>query len=69
MADDGLMPPGTYHSGAALDAGYLEHRGIARVKWAPGDPDMFHTDEERGRVAELGTAARAYRAVAARLAA
>lgn len=69
MAADGLPPPGTYHSGGALDAGYLGHRGIAGVMWGPGDPDMFHTDEERVRVADLITAARAYRAVAARLAA
>jgi acetylornithine deacetylase len=68
MAADGLPPPGTYHSGGALDAGYLAHRGIAGVMWGPGDPDMFHTDEERVRVADLITAARAYRAVAARVA-
>jgi acetylornithine deacetylase len=69
MVADGLPPPGSYHSGGALDAGYLEHRGIAGVMWGPGDPDMFHTDEERVRVADLINAARAYRAVAARLAA
>lgn len=69
MGDDGLPPPGTYHSNGALDAGYLEHRGIAGVMWGPGDPDMFHTDEERVPVADLIAAARAYRAVAARLAA
>jgi acetylornithine deacetylase len=68
MEEAGLPPPGTYHSNGALDAGYLEHRGIAGVMWGPGDPDMFHTDEERVRVADLITAARAYRAVAARLA-
>lgn len=68
MAAEGLPPPGTYHSGGALDAGYLAHLGIAAVMWGPGDPDMFHTDEERVRVADLVTAARAYRAVAARLA-
>jgi acetylornithine deacetylase len=69
MADAGLPPPGTYHSDGALDAGYLEVRGIKGVMWGPGDPGMFHTDEERVRVADLVTAAHAYRAVAARLAA
>ncbi|HEV7268133.1 MAG TPA: M20/M25/M40 family metallo-hydrolase [Falsiroseomonas sp.] len=68
METDGLSPPGAYHSGGALDAGYLAHRGIAGVMWGPGDPDMFHTDEESVRVSDLVTAARAYRAVAAQLA-
>jgi acetylornithine deacetylase len=69
MADGALAPPGTYHSDGALDAGYLEVRGIKGVMWGPGDPNQFHTDEEQVRVADLITAAQAYRAVAARLAA
>ncbi|WP_372618829.1 M20 family metallopeptidase [Falsiroseomonas sp.] len=69
MEAEGLPPPGTYHSNGALDAGYLAHLGIAGVMWGPGDPDMFHTDEERVRVPDLINAARAYRAVGARLAA
>lgn len=69
MADSGLPPPGTYHSDGALDAGYLEANGIKGVMWGPGDPTQFHTDEERVRIADIVTAAQAYRAVAARLAA
>ncbi|MCZ7658120.1 MAG: M20/M25/M40 family metallo-hydrolase [Xanthobacteraceae bacterium] len=59
----GLVPPGTFYSHGALDAGYLIAQGIEATMWGPGAMELFHTEHERVSLAELTTVARGYQAV------
>lgn len=40
-------PLGTTWSHGAIDAGYFNQEGVPAVMFGPGEPDMFHTDDER----------------------
>lgn len=69
LAGQGLAKPETFYSPSSLDAGYLVQNGIEAVKWGPGSPDQFHTDEEQVSVADVVRMFESYRAVMAHLAA
>ncbi len=45
----------------ALDAGYLVRRGVEAISFGPGDTRLAHTTHDMVSIAELETAARAYR--------
>lgn len=47
----------TSWSHGAIDAGYFNHEGIPAVMFGPGEPDMFHTDDERVALADITFAA------------
>ena len=49
---------------AALDAGYLNEKGIETVMFGPGDLAFAHTDAEVVPVEQVRRAARVYAAVA-----
>lgn len=59
-AAHGLPPPETYWSHAALDAGYLLHRGCEAAMWGPGRIEQYHADEETLAVSEMLDGAKAY---------
>jgi succinyl-diaminopimelate desuccinylase len=59
------MPAPFFYRRAALDAGYFIAQGMPAIMWGPGDPALAHTDEERVRVDEAVTGARAYLALTA----
>ena len=52
---------------AALDAGYLNQRGIETIMFGPGDLHFAHTDEEVVSMQEVRDAARIYAATALEL--
>lgn len=54
--------PKTYFADGALDLGYLQHHGVQAVKWGPGDPAQFHTDNEQVSVADVLLMSRRYHA-------
>ena len=56
-----------FYSPAALDAGYLNQRGIETIMFGPGDLRFAHTDEEVVSVQEVRDAARIYAATALEL--
>ena len=60
--------PDTFYSPGSLDAGYLIQHGTVALKWGPGDPAQFHTDEERVPVADVVLMAQRYKAVLNQLA-
>ena len=53
-----------FYSPAALDAGYLNQRGIETIMFGPGDLRFAHTDEEVVSLQEVRDAARMYAGVA-----
>jgi acetylornithine deacetylase len=55
-----LDMPKTYFADGALDLGYLQHHGVQAVKWGPGDPSQFHTDNEQVSVDQVLLMARRY---------
>lgn len=67
LAADGLPKVETFYSPSSLDAGYLVVNGIEAVKWGPGSPDQFHTDEEQVPVADVVRMFKSYRAVMSHL--
>ena len=67
LAGDRLPKVETFYSPSSLDAGYLVVNGIEAVKWGPGSPDQFHTDEEQVPVAEVVRMFKSYRAVMSHL--
>jgi acetylornithine deacetylase len=56
-----------FYSPAALDAGYLNQRGIETIMLGPGDLRFAHTDEEVVSMQEVRDAARIYAATALEL--
>ena len=56
-----------FYSPAALDAGYLNRRGIETIMFGPGDLRFAHTDQEVVSVQEVRNAARIYAAAALEL--
>ena len=52
---------------AALDAGYLNEKGIETVMFGPGDLAFAHTDSEVASLEQLRRAARVYAAAALRM--
>jgi len=56
-----------FYSSAALDAGYLNQRGIETIMFGPGDLRLAHTDQEVVSIQELRDAARFYAASALEL--
>jgi acetylornithine deacetylase len=56
-----------FYSPAALDAGYLNQRGIETIMFGPGDLRFAHTDEEVVSIQEVRDAARIYVAAAMEL--
>ncbi|HWK97410.1 MAG TPA: M20/M25/M40 family metallo-hydrolase [Pseudolabrys sp.] len=67
LTHGGLAKVETFYSPSSLDAGYLVVNGIEAVKWGPGSPDQFHTDEEQVPVAEVVGMFKSYRAVMSHL--
>ena len=53
-----------FYSPAALDAGYLNQRGIETIMFGPGDLRFAHTDEEVVSLQEVRDAVRVYAGVA-----
>lgn len=53
-----------FYSPAALDAGYLNRRGMETIMFGPGDLCLAHTDEEFVALQEVRDAARIYAATA-----
>ena len=53
-----------FYSPAALDAGYLNQRGIETIMFGPGDLRFAHTDQEVVSVQEVRDVARIYAATA-----
>lgn len=53
-----------FYSPAALDAGYLNRRGIETIMFGPGDLRFAHTDQEVVSMQEVRDAARIYAAAA-----
>jgi acetylornithine deacetylase/succinyl-diaminopimelate desuccinylase-like protein len=56
-----------FYSPAALDAGYLNQRGIETIMFGPGDLRFAHTDQEVVSMQEVREAARIYAATALEL--
>jgi len=56
-----------FYSPAALDAGYLNRRGIQTIMFGPGDLRFAHTDEEVVSMQDVRDAARIYAAAAVEL--
>jgi acetylornithine deacetylase/succinyl-diaminopimelate desuccinylase-like protein len=56
----GLPPPGTFALHGCVDTGILLRRGCEAAMWGPGDPAMWHTDEEQLPVEALLSAAAGY---------
>jgi len=56
-----------FYSPAALDAGYLNQRGIETIMFGPGDLRFAHTDQEVVSMQEVREAARIYAAAALEL--
>lgn len=56
-----------FYSPAALDAGYLNQRGIETIMFGPGDLCFAHTDQEVVSIQEVREAARIYAAAALKL--
>ena len=56
-----------FYSPAALDAGYLNQRGIETIMFGPGDLRFAHTDQEVVSMQEVRDAARIYAATALEL--
>lgn len=67
LAGEGLPKVETFYSPSSLDAGYLVVNGVEAVKWGPGSPDQFHTDEEQVPVADVVRMFKSYRALMAHL--
>jgi acetylornithine deacetylase len=63
-AELGTLPPGHLWSHGAIDAGYFNQQAIPAVMLGPGDPEMFHTDDESVALADVAFAARLYAAAA-----
>lgn len=63
LGQDGRAMPDTFYSPGSVDAGYLVVNGTEAVKWGPGDPAQFHTDEEQVSVADVVRVAEDYRSV------
>jgi acetylornithine deacetylase/succinyl-diaminopimelate desuccinylase-like protein len=57
----GQVPPQTFHSHGALDAGFFCHKGGESAMWGPGAIEQWHSDDERIAVADLVAGAAAYR--------
>jgi acetylornithine deacetylase/succinyl-diaminopimelate desuccinylase-like protein len=57
-----LDMPKTFFADGALDLGYLQHHGVQAVKWGPGDPAQFHTDNEQVSVEDVLLMSRRYNA-------
>lgn len=53
-----------FYSPAALDAGFLNHRGIETVMFGPGDLRFAHTDRDLVALQEVRAAAKIYAATA-----
>lgn len=53
-----------FYSPAALDAGYLNQRGIETIMFGPGDLRFAHTDQELVSVREVHDGARFYSGLA-----
>ena len=53
-----------FYSPAALDAGFLNHRGIETVMFGPGDLRFAHTDQDLVSLQEVRDAAKIYAAAA-----
>ena len=51
---------GTSWSHGAIDAGFFNQEGIPAVMLGPGDPEMFHTSDERVALDDVSFAARLY---------
>jgi acetylornithine deacetylase len=47
-------------SHGAIDAGYFNHEGMPAVMLGPGDPEMFHTDDEGVAIDDVTFAAALY---------
>ncbi len=56
----GLAKPQTFHSHAALDAGFLAAHGCGATMWGPGAMEQFHSNDEFVPVADVVNVARAY---------
>ena len=56
-----------FYSPAALDAGFLNRRGIETIMFGPGDLRFAHTDNEAVPLQEVRDAARIYAAAALQL--
>jgi acetylornithine deacetylase len=63
LKSQNLAVPKTYYADGALDVGYLHHHNTQALKWGPGDPAQFHTDDERVAVAEVVLMVERYNAV------
>lgn len=63
LLEEGLRAAGVKarhsYSHGCVDAGFFVERGIPAVMFGAGDPNLWHTDEEVVRVADLVTCARA----------
>jgi acetylornithine deacetylase/succinyl-diaminopimelate desuccinylase-like protein len=56
-----------FYSPAALDAGFLNHKGIETIMFGPGDLRFAHTDQEAVPLREVHDAVRIYAATALQL--
>jgi acetylornithine deacetylase/succinyl-diaminopimelate desuccinylase-like protein len=56
----GLPPPGTFALHGCVDTGLLLRRRCEAAMWGPGDPTMWHTDDEQLPVEALVAAAAGY---------
>ena len=63
MRAGGLQPASYFYSDGALDAGYLQSRGIEAIMWGPGETAQFHTDDESVLVGDLLDMTVRYRAL------
>ena len=63
LKSQNLMMPKTFYADGALDLGYLHHHNTQALKWGPGDPAQFQTDDERVAVAEVVLMVKRYNAV------
>ncbi len=59
-------PAPIFHSHGALDAGFFNVEGVPAVMLGPGEPAMWHTDEETVDLEQVASCARIYAAAAYR---